>query len=223
MARYIQRHSKMKRWIHGIHMVATVVLLFTGAVVFVPAIGRAFGPQVVDVLRIFHRVFAVTFIGVPIIGAIVAPSGAKHLWKNTFEKWDDDDREFMKKFVPYMLAPKKVHMPKQHEVKSGQRLADGGLVLFAILIALSGAVLWAGAYVSVGVFAVAKLVHDISFLMIAILGIAHLYLGAGIFQPYRGMGRVMFGDGLISEADARYHWGHWAEEELKSGEKVVEA
>jgi formate dehydrogenase subunit gamma len=32
----------------------------------------------------------------------------------------------------------------------------------------------------------------------------------------------MFGDGLVSESDALYHWGHWAEEELASGENVVE-
>jgi formate dehydrogenase subunit gamma len=32
----------------------------------------------------------------------------------------------------------------------------------------------------------------------------------------------MFGDGLVSESDARYHWGYWAEEELASGVNVVE-
>jgi formate dehydrogenase subunit gamma len=32
----------------------------------------------------------------------------------------------------------------------------------------------------------------------------------------------MFGDGRVSESDALYHWGHWAEKELASGKNVVE-
>ena len=32
----------------------------------------------------------------------------------------------------------------------------------------------------------------------------------------------MFGDGTVSEADALYHWGHWAREEMTSGEHVIE-
>ena len=50
---------------------------------------------------------------------------------------------------------------------------------------------------------------------------AHIFLGTGIFQPYRGTHRLMFGDGMVSESDALYHWGHRAREELESGKKVV--
>lgn len=32
------------------------------------------------------------------------------------------------------------------------------------------------------------------------------YLGLGIFTPYRGTVRLMFGDGKVSETDAVYHW-----------------
>ena len=44
---------------------------------------------------------------------------------------------------------------------------------------------------------VAKLVHDIFFFLTVFVGIAHVYLGAGIFQPYRGTIRLMFGDGKV--------------------------
>ena len=50
---------------------------------------------------------------------------------------------------------------------------------------------------------------------------AHIFLGGGIFQPYRGTHRLMFGDGTVSESDALYHWGHWARKELESGKNVV--
>ena len=32
----------------------------------------------------------------------------------------------------------------------------------------------------------------------------------------------MFGDGTVSESDALYHWGHWARQEIASGENVIE-
>lgn len=222
MTRYIQRHSALARFTHFVHMVACVALILSGLVVFVPAIAQAVGFGLVQAIRIGHRVFAVVFIAVPLVSVLRSPKGFAHMIKEMFAPWDTDDREFMKKFIPYLFSPKKVHMPKQHETKSGQRLADGTLVLSALLIAISGTVLWAGKFVSPEVFRSALLVHDVAFVLIVIIGTAHAYLGAGVFQPYRGTARLMFGDGRVSESDALYHWGYWAEGELASGENVIE-
>jgi formate dehydrogenase subunit gamma len=212
----------MKRVIHGIHMVACLFLIATGAVVFVPAIGRTVGPEFVQIVRLTHRFFAVIFIAGPLVGLIAAPKGFVHIVKNLTAKWDADDKKFMALFPKYLFAPKTTHMPKQHEVKSGQRLSDGALILAAVLISITGVVLWAGAYVSPQVFRVALLLHDIAFVLVSAIMVAHVYLGAGVFQPYRGLARLMFGNGRVTEAEARYHWGHWAEEELASGVNVVE-
>ena len=222
MTRYIQRHSLLKRWIHGIHMVATLVLIVSGAIVFIPAIGRAVGPELVQLVRISHRIFAVIFIGGPLLGLIVAPKGFVHIMKNLFAKWDDDDKRFMALFPKYLFSPKNTHMPKQHEVKSGQRLSDGLLIFAAVLIAVTGVVLWAGKFVSPEVFRITLLLHDVAFVLVSLIMCAHIYLGAGIFQPYRGLARLMLGNGRVTEEEARYHWGHWAEEELASGKNVIE-
>jgi len=48
----------------------------------------------------------------------------------------------------------------------------------------------------------------VCFILIAVFGMAHAYLGLGIFTPYRGTVRLMFGDGKVSETDAVYHWGY---------------
>jgi len=64
------------------------------------------------------------------------------------------------------------------------------------------------------------LLHDAAMILLGVMLIAHIYIGAGIFQPYRGSGRIMFGDGKISESDALYHWGTWAREEIKKGDSV---
>lgn len=222
MTRYIQRHSLLKRWIHGIHTVACLALIATGAIVFIPALGHTVGSDTVQAVRMGHRIFAVIFIGAPLIGLIVAPKGAVHIVKNLVSPWDKDDVKFMALFPKYMFAAKTTHMPKQHEVKSGQRLADGGLILSAILIAVTGVVLWLGASVPAEIFRIALLLHDVAFFLISVIMLAHVYLGAGLFQPYRGLHRLMFGNGRVTEAEARYHWGHWAEAELASGEKVIE-
>ncbi len=223
MTRYIQRHSLLKRVIHGFHTVACLMLIFSGLVIFIPALGAAVGKDVVQAVRIGHKVFAVVFIGGPLIGMIVAPKGFAHIMKNLFAPWDEDDKKFMALFPKYLFAPKSTHMPPQHETKSGQRLADGMLILSGVTIAISGAILWAGVWFSPEVFRIALLVHDVSFVLLTILLMAHIYLGAGIFQPYRGLHRLMFGNGRVTEAEARYHWGHWAEEELAKGDNVIES
>lgn len=222
MTVYIQRHSLLKRWVHGITMVACMVLIASGAVVFIPALAAAVGSTVIQWIRIAHRVFAVAFIAAPLVGLIVAPKGFVHILKNLFAPWDADDKKFMMLFPKYLFAPKTTHMPKQHEVKSGQRLSDAALILVAILIAVTGVVLWAGKFVSPEVFRTALMLHDLAFVLIAIIMCVHIYLGAGVFQPYRGLARLMFGNGRVTEEEARYHWGYWAEEELASGKNVVE-
>jgi formate dehydrogenase subunit gamma len=208
--------------VHGIHTVSCFTLIVSGLFLFVPILGKALGHDGIQALRIGHRVFAVAYIAIPLFALVKAPQGFTHMMKNIFAKWTDDDKKFMAMFVKYLFSPKTTHMPKQDEVKSGQRLADGLLVFAAVLIAISGVVLWAGAYVGPLAFRLALLAHDVSFFLIACIMVAHVYLGAGIFQPYRGSGNLMFGDGRVSESDALYHWGHWAEKELASGAKIVE-
>ena len=170
-----------------------------------------------------HRVIGAVFVLVPLISAIAAPKGVAHIFKNLFAKWNSDDKKWMLLFFPYLFMAKWIHMPDQDEVKSGQRFADGMLWLAGALMGVTGVLLVIGSSVtSLGnAYGVILWLHDLGFLLIAVFGLAHIFLGAGIFQPYRGTHRLMFGDGTVSEADALYHWGHWARKELESGQKVI--
>lgn len=225
MTRYIKRKSLQARITHDVTIICCILLAVSGLFVFVPPLAVAAGQDVVYVIRMAHRVLGVIFVAVPLISAIMAPGGVKHIFKNLFAKWDKDDVKFLVLFLPYMLFPKKVHMPDQHEVKSGQRFADGMLWISGLMMAISGVgllltdtILPMGA----GPAMVFRAIHDVFFVLLDIFAIAHIYLGSGIFQPYRGTRRIMFGDGMVSESDALYHWGHWAREELESGKNVVE-
>ncbi|MCL2808279.1 MAG: cytochrome b/b6 domain-containing protein [Coriobacteriia bacterium] len=225
MARYIKRHSLQARITHDVFAVSGILLFLTGLFVFIPPLADAAPATTVYVIRIAHRVIGFIFILVPIISAILAPGGFKHYLSNYFRRWNKEDITWMKKFIPYMLAPKKVHMPNQPELKSGQVVADGALMLGAIVMAISGLFLVFGTWfvdLSAGLMVFMRLLHNIGFIWMIVFVIPHIYLGAGIFQPYRKTARLMFGDGKVSESDALYHWGNWAAEEFEKGEKVVE-
>ena len=219
----IVRHSRQARWTHGITIIACILLCISGLFVFVPALGQAAGADTVFAIRMSHRVIGAVFVLVPLISAIAAPKGVAHIFKNLFAKWNSDDKQWMLLFFPYLFMAKWIHMPDQDEVKSGQRFADGMLWLAGALMGVTGVLLVIGSSVTSlgGAYGVVLWLHDLGFLLIAVFGLAHIFLGAGIFQPYRGTHRLMFGDGTVSEADALYHWGHWARKELESGQKVI--
>ena len=195
MTRYIQRHSLLTRVTHGVAAVACILLAVTGVFVFVPSLGGGImGGEFTQTMRMLHRVLAVPFILVPLFAVLKSPAGFVHLFKeDIFGKWDKDDVTWAMKFPFYLFAPGKVHMPPQHLKVD---FAPETLLL-------------------------AHLVHDVFFFLTVFVGIAHIYLGAGIFQPYRGTARIMFGDGKVSESDAVYHWGYWANEEIALGKNVT--
>jgi formate dehydrogenase subunit gamma len=219
MTRYIKRHSLQTRLTHGIFMASCILLAISGLFVFVPALATAVPANVVFGIRMAHRLLGIIFVAAPIISAITAPKGFKHFLGQYTMKWDKNDKVWLARFVPYMLGPKRVHMPDQRQIKSGQVVADGALMVLAFIMIVSGFALWFGGE---GPKAVALLIHDLGFLGFTVFGVAHIYLGAGIFQPYRRTAGLMFGDGTVSESDALYHWGTWAREELESGEHIIE-
>jgi formate dehydrogenase subunit gamma len=225
MTRSIKRHSLQARITHGVTATSCILLAITGLFVLAPPLTALLPAQALFMLRMAHRGLGALFILVPLISALIAPKGVAHIAKAYFAKWDKDDVTFMKRFVPYMLGPKRVHMPDQHEVKSGQRVADGLLFFAAFLIAVSGVTLLLGTSAftfSATVLLVAHFAHDLAFVLLCVFGVAHIFLGAGIFQPYRGMATLMWGKGRVKESAALYHWGHWARTELEDGKNVVE-
>lgn len=223
--RYIKRHGILARITHDTVALTCVWLAISGIFVFVPALAAWAGSDFVFFMRMSHRVIGVIFVAVPIISAIAAPKGVRHMFGNMFEKWDSDDKKWMLLFMPYLFFARWIHMPDQRETKSGQRFADGMILLFGIVMGISGVVLLLDETLipmGAGVHGVFLFIHDIGFFGLAVFGVAHIFLGAGIFQPYRGTIKLMFGDGYVSESDALYHWGHWARKELTDGENVVE-
>ena len=223
--RYIKRHSKQARITHGVTVICCLWLCVSGLFVFVPQLAQLAGSDVVFVLRMSHRVIGVVFVVVPLLSGIMAPKGVKQVFRNLFARWTEDDKKWMILFLPYLFMAKWIHMPDQDETKSGQRFADGMLWFSGALMGITGVAMLLGTslfHMPGEVYAVFMLLHDIGFLLIAVFALAHIFLGAGLFQPYRRTARLMWGDGYVSESDGLYHWGHWARKELDKGENVIE-
>ncbi len=223
--RYIKRHSKQARITHDVTIICCILLCISGLFVFIPPLSQAIGADAVFAIRMSHRIIGVIFVVVPLVSAILAPKGVSHILKNLFTKWDSDDKKWMVLFFPYLFMAKWIHMPDQREVKSGQRFADGMLWVAGPIMAIAGVILLLGSMffeLPTGVLGFFLFLHDLGFLIICVFGLAHIFLGAGIFQPYRGTHKLMFGNGMVSESDALYHWGQWAREKLESGDNVVE-
>ncbi len=231
--RYIQRHSLLTRVTHGTVAISCILLALTGVFVFWPTLGGSImGGEFTKAMRMVHRVLAIPFILVPLFALLRSPGGFVHLLaEDIFAKWDKDDFEWAAKVPFYLFAPGKVHMPPQHKVKGAQRLADGALFFACVFMALSGLVLWLNTGLlpnggmkvefSANALLVAHLVHDVFFFIAVFVGLVHAYLGSGLWQPYRGTARIMWGDGKVSESDAAYHWGYWANQQIALGKNVT--
>ena len=223
--RRIKRHSTLARITHAIAGISCILLVISGLFVFVPQLNQAIGQNAAFAIRMCHRVIGVIFVAFPIFSAIASPKGVGHVLKNLFAKWTKDDKKWMILFFPYLFLASWIHMPDQDESKSGQRIADGAIWIFCLLMAFTGVMLiiFSTIFENAGFYSVMLTLHDIGFLGICVFGMAHIFLGAGIFQPYRkGVRGCMYGDGTVSEEAAIYHWGHWAREELASGSNVIE-
>lgn len=221
--RYIQRTSLQARLTHGFIVVSCVWLAISGLFVFIPPLASLVGADVVYFFRISHRAIGILFVLVPLISALLAPKGVRHIGFNLFHPWNKDDWIWLAKFVPYLLFCKKVHMPDQDYTKSGQRFADGMVWLCCLMMAVSGVGLVLGDVAfdwSAGVMMVWRFLHDLFFLLTVVFCLAHAYIGGGLFEPYKGCARIMWGDGKVSESDALYHWGKYARREIADGRNV---
>ena len=221
--RYIQRTSLQARITHASVVIMCAWLAISGLFVFVPALGSLIGAQATFAMRMSHRVIGVLFVVVPLVSAILAPKCVGHIGFNLFHPWNKDDWIWLLKFIPYLLCCRHVHMPDQDYTKSGQRFADGMLWLCCFAMVISGGALLLGDTVlpmSAGLMMVWHFLHDLFFLLICVFGFAHAYIGGGLFEPYKGCARIMWGDGKVSESDALYHWGKYARREIADGRNV---
>lgn len=198
------------RFVHWSHTICWFVMLFSGLVLFsgwfkwlAPVFGGADGADFI------HKLFAVFFIAIPLIGLFMKPRSFVEWMKMAF-RWGKDEFVFMLKF-PLDFLGFKVSMPPQEKINAGQKINSILFPLLGFLIALSGAIMWFAGKFPVWLVQLAYIVHDCCWIIGTAQVCFHAYLGS--LHPGSGESFwAMFGDGKVRASWAKHHHTKWYEE-----------
>jgi formate dehydrogenase subunit gamma len=192
--RYVRRFSRTERAVHWVHASAFLVLLGSGLVLYLPSLATEIGrrPLVKDVHLFTALAWAIALL------AVVALGDRRGLRATTRELdvFDADDRRW--------LLGRHV---RQGRFNAGQKLNAALTAAFAVLLAVSGVLLWLGERDTRFRFDSTIVLHDVvAYLSVALL-VGHLYL-AVIHPSTRHALRGMT-VGTVREDWAREHHAKW--------------
>lgn len=192
--RYVQRFSRTERAVHWVHASAFLVLLGSGLVLYLPSLATEIGrrPLVKDVHLFTALAWAIALL------AVVALGDRRGLRATTRELdvFDADDRRW--------LLGRHV---RQGRFNAGQKLNAALTAAFAVLLAVSGVLLWLGERDTRFRLDSTIVLHDVvAYLSVALL-VGHLYL-AVIHPSTRHALRGMT-VGTVREDWAREHHAKW--------------
>ena len=214
MAR-VQKYKKPARVFHWIHTAAFLALLITGIILFVPAFGAAAQDSWT---RVIHRIGAVVFVLAPLIQIFANPKTAVESVKKAFT-WGKGDLDWAKAMPQYYFLSDDSTMPPQDEMNTGQKMWYTMLLIFGPIFIVTGILMWFFKYsLPSGVFQWSLFAHDVSFIVIFLMFLLHIYLGIihPMMRQHGGCFRAMVPwDGTVSEEYAKSHHGKWYEKVAK--------
>lgn len=196
--RYVRRFTRTERSLHWIHAAAFFVLLGSGLVLYLPPLSTAVGrrPFVKDV----HWWTAVAWAGAMILVAVLGNRRAVLRTAREVDAFDADDARFLR---GHFRAP-------QGRFNAGQKVNVILTAAFAVLFAVSGALLWLGERDHAFQLAGTVFLHDALMYASLVLLVGHLYL-AVIYPRTRHALRGIT-TGLVREEWAREHHAKWVAE-----------
>jgi formate dehydrogenase subunit gamma len=205
--RVVERFKKRTVWFHWIHTASFLVLLVTGAILFLPGLG---GSAAGGLTRSIHRIAVIFFVGIPIIYFITSPRMSLHFIKETFT-WGSNDLQWLYRAPDYYFGGDEEKMPPQGHVNTGQKMWQFIVVVTGVLFLVSGYIMWFQKdTLSPGVFQWFVIVHDIAFILAFLMLLVHIYLG--IIHPRMNESLRSMWDGKVSKTYARNHYGKWYDE-----------
>ncbi|MFC1967528.1 formate dehydrogenase subunit gamma [Chloroflexota bacterium] len=202
--RVIERFRKRTIWFHWTHTLAFLLLLITGAILFLPGLGA---PAAGGITRFIHRVAVVFYIGAPIAYLISSPKLSYHFIKETLT-WGSDDMRWIFLAPDYYFGGDENKMMPQGHINTGQKMFQFTVLVTGILFVISGIVLWFfKGDVSAGFFQWTLVTHDIAFTVAFLMLLVHVYLG--VIHPRMTESLRSMWDGNISIKYARSHYRKW--------------
>jgi formate dehydrogenase subunit gamma len=195
---YIERFSGTERAVHWVHATAFLVLLATGLALYVPALSIAVGRR--PLLKDVHVYTAVAWIAALVLVVLLGDRRRLRETVRELESFDADDMLWLRRYP----GP-------QGRFNAGQKVNAALTAAFAVLFAVSGALLWLGERDHRFQLASTILLHDWLTLISLFLLVGHLYL-ALIYPATRHALRGMT-VGTVRRDWAERHHPKWTREQ----------
>ncbi len=192
--RYVRRFSRTERALHWVHASAFLVLLGSGLVLYLPTLAAEVGrrPLVKDVHLLTALAWAVALVAVLALG----DRRGLRATARELDVFDADDRRWLRG----RPAP-------QGRFNAGQKLNAALTAAFALLFAVSGALLWLGERDTRFRFDSTIVLHDVlTYVSVALLT-GHLYLAVVHPTTRHALRGVTLG--TVREDWAREHHAKW--------------
>lgn len=198
---YIRRFSATERALHWVHASAFLALLATGLVLYVPRLAELVGRR--PLVKELHLLTAVAWV---LALALVVLLGDRHGLRRTLREldgFDANDRRWLRR------APG----TPQGRFNAGQKLNAALTAAFAVLFAVSGALLWLGERDTRFRLDGSLVLHDALTLVSLVLLLGHLHLALvnpGTRHSLRGITR-----GGVRRDWALEHHRSWVEDSTR--------
>jgi len=205
--RVIERFKKRTIWFHWVHTVAFLILIITGAILFVPGLG---GVAAGGLTRVIHRIAVVVFVGAPIVYLPFNFKKSLHFIKETLT-WGADDIKWVGKAPDYYFGGEEEKMLPQGHINTGQKMWQLVILITGVIFCITGLIMWFFRdTVTPGVFQWSVIGHEVAFILAFTMLLVHIYLG--VIHPRMTESMRSMLDGKVSKHYARSHYGKWYDE-----------
>ncbi|MFN8222962.1 MAG: cytochrome b/b6 domain-containing protein [Gaiellales bacterium] len=194
--RTLTRFTRTERGLHWLHATGFLVMLGSGLVLYLPFLAEAIGrrPLVKDVHLWTALAWALALVAVIVLGD---RRRLRETWRE-IETLDGDDRRWLRG----------ARVP-QGRFNAGQKLNSILSAAFAVLFAVSGALLWLGERDHRFILDGTGTVHDALTLASVVLLTGHLYLA--VIHPSTRHALRGITTGEVREDWARTHHPKWVD------------
>ena len=210
----VEKYRLPVRILHWVHSGAFIVLFLSGMILYLP---RVTFHSLEQWIHLAHLTAAIVFVGVPVIYLIVFPRSAVRGLKMAFT-WSRDDLKWFVASPRFYLLGDEKNMPPQGLLNSGQKIWWLLTILSGLTFAVTGATMWFFVKsASPPVLHRMILAHDISFIVVGVMLLVHIYLA--FFNPKMTQAlRAMTRGKVTAEYAKKYH-GKWFGETAGDKEK----
>ena len=202
--RTVRRFRTRAIMIHWLNFVPFILLLATGALMFLDVPGMTGARQI----RTVHQVAAAVFIGIPVLYFALDPGSVFDFLKSTFG-WNKNDLAWLRRAPRYYFRDVAAAAPQGY-LNGDQKLWQLIVVVCGLVLAITGLVQW---FFRLKIPAMAYqwvlLVHAAAFVVLMFAFFIHLYLAS--MHPRFGESLSSMLDGKVSESYAREHYTGWYE------------